>query len=264
MVEPKQISGDAGPAVNGEIEHLVAGARDALTDDTVSRLAATVGGGLDLLDRANRSGVGDALPTIAAMVRNGDLQRIADLARLAGAAEDTLSDDIVARISGAAAGGLDLLDRVNRSGITRALPTITRMVESGDLERLAGLARLVGAIEDSLSDDIVNRLATVGTELAALVDKLARTAGFVRLIDVLGRDEVQCALVDLADSACAAKRELAQQAPSRGGALSLLRIASDPGTQTALRFAALVAGHMRNKASSGSSGGAGVNGSGTA
>lgn len=247
MTEAKQTGGDTAAAVHGEIEGLIAGARDALTDDTVTRLAATVGNGLDLLDRANRSGVGDALPTIAAMVRNGDLQRVADLARLAGAAEDTLSDDIVGRISGAAAGGLDLLDRVNRSGITRALPTITRLVESGDLERLAGFVRLVGAVEDSLSDDIVNRLATVATELAALVDKLARNPGFLRLIDVLGREEVQCGLIDLAESACSAKRELAQQPAPAGGVFGLLRLASDPGTQSALRFVSLVAARMRER-----------------
>lgn len=246
MTEAKEVRGDAnGSAAFGEVERLIAGAHDALTDDTVSRLAATVGSSLDLLDRANRSGLGDSLPTIAAMVRNGDLQRVADFARLAGAAEDTLSDEIVARISGAAAGGLDLLDRVNRSGIARALPTITRMVEHGDLERLAGLARLVSALEDSLSDDIVNRLATVATELAAVVDKLARNPGFLRLIDVLGRDEVQCGLIDLAESACAAKRELAKQPPPTGGVLGLLRVASDPGTQSALRFVALVAAQMR-------------------
>ena len=252
MSEQKGNGGELAASVAlGEVERVIAGARDALTDDTVTRLAATVGNSLDLLDRANRSGLGDALPTLAAMVRSGDLQRVADFARLAGAAEDSLSDDIVARVSAAAAGGLELVDRVNRSGIMRALPTITRMVESGDLERLAGLARLVGAMEDSLSDDIVNRLATVATELAALTDKLARNSGFLRLVDVLGRDEVQCALIDLAESACIAKRELAQQPAPSGGVFSLLRIASDPGTQSALRFVSLVANQMR-KSQSGS------------
>ncbi|HYA66291.1 MAG TPA: hypothetical protein VEE84_06360 [Burkholderiaceae bacterium] len=253
MSDQKANGGELSASVAlAEVERVIAGARDALTDDTVTRLAATVGSSLDLLDRANRSGVGDALPTIAAMVRNGDLQRVADFARLAGAAEDSLSDDIVARISGAAAGGMDLVDRINRSGILRALPTITRMVESGDLERLAGLSRLVAAMEDSLSDDIVNRVSTVATELAALVDKLARNAGFLRLIEVLGREEVQCGLIDLAESACAAKQELVKQPPPAGGVFGLLRIASDPGTQSALRFVAHVAARMR-KTQSGSS-----------
>lgn len=239
----------AASAALVEVERVIAGARDALTDDTVTRLAATVGNSLDLLDRANRSGLGEALPTLAAMVRSGDLQRVADFARLAGAAEDSLSDDIVARVSTAAAGGLDLVDRINRSGITRALPTITRMVESGDLERLAGLARLVGAMEDSLSDDIVNRLFTVATELAALVDKLARNSGFLRLVEVLGREEVQCALIDLTEATCAAKRELAQQPAPSGGIFSLLKIGSDAGTQDALRFVSSVANHMRKSQS---------------
>jgi len=252
MSEQKANGGELLSSVAlAEVERVIASARDALTDDTVTRLAATVGSSLDLLDRANRSGVGDALPTIAAMVRNGDLQRVADFARLLGSAEDSLSDDIVARVSSAVAGGMDLLDRINRSGILHALPTITRMVESGDLERLAGLSRLVAAMEDSLSDDIINRVATVATELAALVDKLARNAGFLRLVEVLGREEVQCGLIDLAESACAAKSELAKQPAPSGGLFGLLRTASDPGTQSALRFVSLVAAQMR-KTQSGS------------
>jgi uncharacterized protein YjgD (DUF1641 family) len=243
--EPGTATGD--PAIAGEIEQLFAGARDAVTDDMVARLSATIGDGIELLDRANRSGVGDALPTIAAMVKSGDLQRIADLARLIGSAEDSLSDDIVGRLSGAAAGGLELLDRVNRSGIVEALPTIARMVESGDLERMAGLVRLAAALEDSLSDDIVNRLATVGTQLAALVEKLARNEGFARLLDVMGRDDVQCSLIDLAESACAARAEMTKQPAPGGGIGGLWRIATDPGTQGALRFVSLVAGQLRKR-----------------
>jgi hypothetical protein len=252
MTEARQAGGNgtAGSVSVGEIERLVAGAQDALTDDMVTRLAATLGNGIDLLDRVNRSGVGDALPTIAAMVRNGDLQRLADLARLAGAAEDAMSDDIVARMSGATAGGLDLLDRIHRSGIVRALPTIARLVESGDLERLAGFVRLIGAIEDSLSDDIVNRLAAVATELVALVDKLARNPGFLRLIDVLSRDDVQCGLIDLAESACAAKSELAKLPPADGGLVGLLRIAREPGVAGALRYFSMTATHMRKREAS--------------
>jgi hypothetical protein len=246
MSDEKQDRGGCSSDVMGEMERVLAGARDALTDDTVTRLAATLGSSLDLIDRANRSGVGDALPTLMAMVRNGDLQRVADLARLVGAAEDSLSDDIVVRMSGTVAGAMDLLDRVNRSGIVRALPTITRMVEGGDLERLAGLARLLAAAEDSLSDDIVNRLATVATDLAALVDKLARNPGFLRLIDVLGREDVQYGLVDMANAACAAKQEAAKLPPAPGGIFGLLRIASDPATQNALRFVSLVAAQMRS------------------
>lgn len=171
----------------------------------------------------------------------------AEIERLLAGARDSLTDDIVSRMSGTVAGGLDLLDRINRSGISRALPTITRMVESGDLERLVGFVRLVAALEDSLSDDIVNRLATVATELAALVDKLARNPGFLRLIDVLGRAEVQCGLIDLAESACTAKAEAAKLPPASGGVLATLRLAANPDTQAALRFVTLLTGQMRRR-----------------
>ena len=169
MTQEKQSgTGSAESSVSSEVGRLVAGAQDAMTDDMVTRLSATVSNGLELLDRVNRSGVGDALPTIAAMVKNGDLARVADLARLIGSAEDSMSDDIVKRLSETAVGGLDMLDRVNRSGILKALPAITQLVENGDLDRLISLARFVAAMEDSLSDDIVRRVAIVATELASL------------------------------------------------------------------------------------------------
>jgi len=244
MTQEKQ-SGTAESSIDSELGRLVAGAQDAMTDEMVTRLSSTVSNGLDLLDRVNRSGVGEALPTIAAMVKNGDLARVADLARLIGSAEDSMSDDIVKRLSETAVGGLDLLDRVNRSGILRALPAIAQLVENGDLDRLISLARFVAAMEDSLSDDIVRRVAIVSTELASLVDKLARTEGFERLIDILGREHVQCALDDMAEATCAAKAEAAQLPPSRGGLFGLWRMGKDPDTQDALRFMALVSKHLR-------------------
>jgi uncharacterized protein YjgD (DUF1641 family) len=244
MNQLTKVTDEATP-VGTEVERLIAGAADALTDDMVNRLSSTLGDGLDLLDRVNRSGVGDALPTIAAMVKNGDLQRLADVARVVGAAEDSVTDDIIGRVSEAAVGGLDMLDRVNRSGVVRALPAIAQLVENGDLDRLVSLARLIGSIEDSLSDDIVNRVSIVATEMASLVDKLARNDGFVRLIDILGRDEVQCALVDLAEAACTARKELADLPPARGGLGGLFSLAKDPGTHEALRFVGLVSKKLR-------------------
>jgi hypothetical protein len=167
-----------------------------------------------------------------------------EIERLLASARDALTDDIVGRMSGTVAGGLDLLDRINRSGIARALPTIARMVENGDLERLVGLVRLVAAIEDSLSDDIVSRVATVATELAALVDKLARSPGFMRLIEVLGREDVQCGLIDLAEAACAAKKDVAALPAPGSGMFAFLRMAGDPSVTGALRYLSRVSSHM--------------------
>jgi len=237
-----------GAGGTSEMERLFASAQDAMTDEMVARLGATFSNGLDLLDRFNRSGVGDALPTLSRMVKNGDIERVADLARLVASTQDALSDDIVARLAGTATNGLDLLDRINRSGIARALPAITQLVENGDLDRLVGFARLIASIEDSLSDDIVHRLAIVATGLASLVDKLARHEGFLRMIDVLGRDDVQASLVDFANAASAARAEAETLPRSSGGLGGLLRIATDPGTQDALRFMSIVSKHLRKGA----------------
>jgi len=69
----------------------------------------------------------------------------------------------------------------------------------------------------------------------------------MRLIDILGRDEVQCALVDVAESACAARTEAAALPAPKGGLGGLWELAKDPGTQDALRFAALVSRQLRKR-----------------
>jgi hypothetical protein len=242
----RNMPGTGNGQIGPEMERLMASAEDALTDDMVTRLGGTVSEGLDLLDRINRSGIGDALPTLSALVQSGDLKRVADLARLVASAQDAMSDDIVTRLSETAAGSLDLLDQVNRSGIGRALPAIAQLVQNGDLDRLVGVGRLFAAMQDSLSDDIVNRLALVVTGLASLVDKLSRSDGFLRLIEVLGREEVQSALLEMAEAVTAAKSETKKLGPSHGGMRGLMRLARDPGAQDALRFVALVSRRLQH------------------
>lgn len=91
-------------------------ARDALNDDMVGRLAATMGQSLDTLDRFNRSGIADALPVIAQFVRSGDFQRVVSLSRVIAAAEDSLSDDMVSRLTLVISEGLSVLDQLTRNG----------------------------------------------------------------------------------------------------------------------------------------------------
>lgn len=170
-----------------------------------------------------------------------------EIERLVAGAQDALTDDMVNRLAANASQTLDLLDRFNRSGIDRALPTIAQLVENGDLERLVGFARLFGSVEDSLSDDIVNRLALVATELACLVDKLSRNEGFQRLIELLGNDQVQETLVNVLDAASAAKTEAEALPAAKGGFGGLWQIATDPSTQEALRFVALMGKQFSKK-----------------
>lgn len=122
-----------------ELERVVAAARDSLTDEMVSRLSATIGDGMDLLDKVNRSGVAGALPAISQLVANGDLDRLVALARTYGAAQDAMTDEMVARLAETAAESLSMMDRLNRAGLDRLVGSIERLSEM--------LEQTIGALE---------------------------------------------------------------------------------------------------------------------
>jgi uncharacterized protein YjgD (DUF1641 family) len=176
-----------------DIRRVTEAARDALTDDMVTRLAGTAGEAMELLDQVNRAGLAKAIPALAQMVNNGDLDRLVQLARVYGSAEDALTDEMVGRITETVSGGLSLLDQVNRSGLENALPALSRMVADGDLNRLVQLARVYGSAEDALTDEMVGRLAETVGEGLSLLDRLNR-GGVVRLIEMMEHMEASGAL----------------------------------------------------------------------
>ncbi|MCL4766957.1 MAG: hypothetical protein KJZ80_12030, partial [Hyphomicrobiaceae bacterium] len=178
-------------------------------------------------------------------------ERVAQLARVYGAAEDAISDDIVARLADSASEGLDLVDQLNRSGLKRALPVLTRLVDNGDLERVAQLARVFGAAEDALSDDVVARLAEIAADGLSLVDR-ANRCGAVRILDLLadmeasGRlERLAASLGRLADRTDQLERllsaldyaatETANHQGARGGFGGLLSLVRPAENQEALR-----------------------------
>jgi len=120
-----------------EVQRVVEAARDALTDEMIGRLSEAVSEGLSLLDQINRSGLEKALPSIARMVRDGDLERLVQLARVYGSAEDALSDEMIGRLAETVAEGLSLMDRLSRGGVLRLVEMMERMQASGALERIA-------------------------------------------------------------------------------------------------------------------------------
>jgi uncharacterized protein YjgD (DUF1641 family) len=124
-----------------ELEEVAIAARDALTDEMVARLAQTASDGLDLIDRANRAGIAGALPALKALVENGDLERLTALARVFGAAEDALTDEMVARLGQTAGGVLALVDRLDRAGGCELLARLEHLAESGAFGRLEDLVR---------------------------------------------------------------------------------------------------------------------------
>ncbi len=93
---------------------------------------------------------------------------------LSEAAFETLTDEMIGRLAQAASQGLDLLDDVQRHKLADMLPVLGQLAASGDLARLAHLARLLGAAEDALTDDLVTRLASLASRSMTLLDRLGQ------------------------------------------------------------------------------------------
>ena len=154
---------------------------------------------------------------------------------LLASARDSLSDDIVSRLSATVGDSLDLLDRLNRSGLERALPTLTALTASGDLERLAGMMRVLTSAGDALSDDIVNRTAGVCTELLNVADRISRCEALLRLLALLESEAGGRAVAALEQALAEGE---ATQDGSRGGTASLIRILRSADAQQSLRMLA--------------------------
>jgi plasmid maintenance system antidote protein VapI len=246
---------------NADVERVVAAARDALTDEMVSRLSATAGDAMELVDQVHRSGLGGAVPALARLVKDGDLERIVQLARMYAAAQDAVTDEMVTRMSEAVGGGLALIDQVQRAGLERAIPALVQLVENGDLQRLVRLARVYSSAEDAVTEEMVGRIAeTIGTSLS-LLDRLSRGGG-ERIVAMLERLENTGALEKLATTLPRTLERLDQvhdmlecieraavesdKAPrSPGGFGGLWRTVKDPETQDALNFLMLVGKNLR-------------------
>jgi len=245
-----------------EFAGVATAARDAMTEDIIGRVAGSAADAMDLVDKVNRSGLGKAIPQLAQMVENGDLQRLVNLARVYGSAEDALTEEMVGRVAEAASGGLSLLDQVQRSGLEKALPTLTRLVADGDIERLAQLARVYGAAQDAMSEEIIGRLAEAMSEGLSLLDRLNR-GGAGRLVEMLAKLEASGSLKRVADllptfvdrldmvggllesMETAAKQAEAER--TEGGIVSMYRMLTDSRTQETLRFMLALGQHMHER-----------------
>ena len=154
--------------------------------------------------------------------------------RLFESAADALSDDIVGRLGTTMGDGLMLLDQVSRSEIDKAIPLINRLVETGDLERVVNLVRILGSAGDALSDDIIGRLGQMVNELLCMADRIARNENLNKLLDLLERDHMVETLSSLLEAAASVKASHVPK-PS-GGVASLLKTMSDPDVQQALQI----------------------------
>ncbi len=253
---------DEVSSTSEETRRLAEAARDALTDEMVTRLAGTAGDAMELVDQVNRTGLGKAIPALAQMVNNGDLDRLVQLARVYSSAEDALTDEMVGRLSEAVGGGLGLLDQINRSGLEKALPVLSRMVADGDLDRIAQLARVYSSAEDALTDEMVGRIAETVGEGFSLLDRLSR-GGAGHLVEMMERMQASGALERVATTLpkllermdhleqllkCvdAAAAETAKAKPAQGGLGSLWQLMREPETQQTMQFLFKLGKHIRS------------------
>ena len=252
---------EEGAMVQHEFERVISAARDSMTDEMVGRLAGSAAEALDLVDKAGRAGLGKAIPVLAEMVNNGDLERLSQLARVFHASQDALSDEMVSRLTEAAGEGLSLLDQVNRSGLEKALPTLARMAADGDLDRLSQLARVYSSAQDALTDEMVGRLAETMGEGLSLLDRLNR-GGAGRLVEMLEKLQSTGALERIATTlpklldrmemvtgmfSClenAVSKSQSQQVS--GGITGLWRMMTDEKTARSLQFLLNISEQMQD------------------
>lgn len=131
-VESNQNNINPDQETTTEVRRVLTGMQDALTDEMVSRIAATVSDSAGLLDQINRSGVDKAIPVLARLVESGDLERIAQLARVAGSIQDAMTDEMLVRLTDLISQMMSLFDRLNRAGLDNLvsmLPRVIAMIE---------------------------------------------------------------------------------------------------------------------------------------
>ncbi len=205
------------------IDRILDGAQDALTDEMIGRLADTMSASMTLLDHANRLQIGKALPILAQMTENGDLERLSHVARLIGAAQDALTDEMVVRVSGVAGRVLELLDRAND-------PKLERMV--------ALLVRVAGYLDDAAIEKIAQVVPTMAEACGAIAGSPDCREGGKLLAALMG-------------AAQSAGMEAAKEGPMPGGVRGLWHLAMQPRTQEAIRYLSLVAERLSRAPRSG-------------
>ncbi|MHB8253808.1 MAG: hypothetical protein ACYDEV_08945 [Acidiferrobacter sp.] len=174
-----------GTDPDAAVARLVEASFETLTDEMVGRLAKTASETLTLLDEFQSHRVTEALPILGEMVASGDLARLAHLARLVGAAEDALTDDLVVRLAAFASGGMTMLDRVNQADTDHYWRLWERLAEGLTPALMDRVVKVVPVVldlleqaqESGLLQDAMEGLLRTRKQLAALPRPAGGLAG---------------------------------------------------------------------------------------
>ncbi|MDA8389268.1 MAG: hypothetical protein M0Z76_00765 [Gammaproteobacteria bacterium] len=216
-----------GPVPENEgrvaINRILDGAQDALTDEMVGRLAEAMSASMTMLDEASRLKAGKVLPVLVQLAESGDLERLSHVARLVGAAQDALTDEMVVRMTAVVGRLLELLDRANDPKLERFVALLVRVADYLDEAAIEKIARVIPTVVEACGAIAGSRECREGGRLMVGVIEAMQAAG----------------------------TEAANQGPMAGGVMGLWHLAMQPRTQEAIRYLSLVADHLRKVAKPG-------------
>lgn len=161
-------------------------------------------------------------------------QPMDEMSRLAVAARDALTDQIVERFAITGAHALALLDRLNDKSTSAAVHSVidrlTEMHKIGALDTICDVVMLLHAARSAMTDSIVERVAFF---IESMVNSCA--------------NEEVGALVHDARNALEEATADAAKAPARGGIVSMLSTLAKPETQASLQFLVNFAGKLQKR-----------------
>jgi uncharacterized protein YjgD (DUF1641 family) len=150
-------------------------------------------------------------------------QPVDDMARLAMAAREALTDSMIERFATTGANALELVDRLNDERTTAAIhgliDRLTELHRVGALDTLFDLVTLLHAARNAATDNIVERMFMF----------------FEHMINTVGNE----AMGTVAENARLALDEAAEEtakADPRGGMFAVLSMLSNPEAQRSLMF----------------------------
>ncbi len=161
-----------------------------------------------------------------------------EMSRLAAAARDALTDQMVERFAVTGGHALELVDRLNDESTSAAvhglIDRLTEMHKVGALDTACDIVMLAHAARSALTDSMVERLFV-----------------FVEhMVNSVANEEVG-ALVHDARHALEDAAADAAKAPARGGIVSMLAMLAKPETQAILQFLLNFAGRLRSRSPGG-------------
>ncbi len=156
------------------------------------------------------------------------------LARVAQAASEAMTDNMIERLSVTGANALEIVDHLNdeatRDAIHNALDRLTELHRIGALDTLFDAVTVIHAARSAATDGMLERLFV-------FLEHMVNTVGTEDLAELA--DHTKGAIDD-------AIKETAAMSP-KGGLWATLSLLGDPESQRSLQFLLSVAGRLRER-----------------